>query len=220
MKIIVLILTSIYPILIFGQKTEEVVVIFYDSFQSKEEYSVLKSNEKLKHGNYIRYYKYPGKYAEKKFIKEKGNYWNGKKNGEWLYYSYPKKDNQGELIKTEIYENGIESGIWETHHYEDNAHIIEKFDYNLNTQIEPKIMVELKYPPLARELGIQGEVIIKLTQKHDCTFENITIIKSLNPKCDAEVIRRFRRISELQKKYGIEKCTEKEIIKTIEFKLN
>jgi len=214
------VISNLLPIFIIGQTTSEVVVMFYNTQQSKEEYTVLKSDEKTKHGQYVRYYKSPEKLTHKKFIKEKGNYLNGKKDGEWMYFSYPKQKRQGEIIRKEIYTNGLKTGIWETHHYESNDHIIEKFNYDLNIKIEPEIIIELKYPRLAFENLTQGEVVIKFRQNPDCSLTDFKIIKSLSSECDSEALRRFRRIGELQKKYNIENCIEKEFEVSVEFKLD
>lgn len=219
-KILLFFISNLLPIFIIGQTTSEVVVMFYDTQQSKEEYTVLKSDNATKHGQYVRYYKPPEKFPFKKFIKEKGIYLNGKKDGEWIYFSYPKQMRQGEVIRKEIYKNGLKTGIWEIHHYDCNDHVIEKFDYDLNIKVEPEIIIELKYPRPAFENLTQGEVVIEFKRNPDCSLTEFKIIKGLNSECDSEALRRFRRIGELQKKYSIGDCIEKEFEVTVEFKLD
>jgi hypothetical protein len=219
MKTLLILIISFSTLLTLGQETKEVKVKFPKSKQVMESYFVLKSNPDIKNGKYTRFYKTSKNTKAKVFIKEKGTYQNGQKNGKWTYYRHPSQNQQGEIISVEFYNNGNKTGIWETHKYENGDHIIQKFNYDQETEIDTEIFIELKYPPMASELGIEGDVIVKYKIKPDCTFENIEIIKSLNTDCDNEVIRRFNRLSELQRKYGNKNCEEKEMITTVKFSL-
>jgi len=220
MKKIITILTIIVPILLFGQGTKEIIVKFPNSKQIRERFSVLNSNENIKNGEYTKYYKLSKKNIGKEFIHTKGHYKNGEKDGIWEYFDNPFHGSQGNFLTKEIYKNGFKTGIWENHIYDSGDHIILKYDYDNNTELEPDILISLKYPPLAHELGIEGDVIVKYRIKTDCVIDDIEIVKSLSPECDNEVIRQFTRLSEFQKKYGVKKkCEEKETTATIHFNL-
>ena len=219
MKTLIILIIYFSPLLTFGQESKEVKVKFPKSKQVMESYFVLKANPDIKNGKYTRFYKTSKINEAKIFIKEEGIYQNGLKNGKWTYYRHPSQNRQGETSSVEFYNNGNKTGVWETHKYENGDHIIQKFDYDQKTEIETEIFIELKYPPIASELGIEGDVIVKFNIKSDCTFENIKIIKSLDTDCDNEVLRRFNRLNELQKKYGNNKCEEKEVTTTVKFSL-
>lgn len=51
------------------------------------------------------------------FLKEKGNYINGEKDGEWLYYNYPNGDGSTNFNLKENYKNGILDGIVTEYYY-------------------------------------------------------------------------------------------------------
>ena len=221
MKKLITILTFFIPIILIGQKTKEIVVKFPNSKQIRERYTVLKTNKKIKNGEYVRYFKSSKQDLGKEFIYSKGNFENGQKNGMWEYFETPSNGRQGKLTTREFYKNGDKTGIWENHKYEEKDHVILKYDYDKNIEVDPEIMVYLEYPVKSKGLGIEGEVDVKFKILADCTFDEIEIIKSLNAECDKEVLRRFNRMSELRKKYGakMNKCEEKDIETTIKFTL-
>ena len=217
MKKLITILVIIIPILIFGQDTKEIVVKFPNSKQIRERYNVLKSNKKIKKGEYIRYFKSAKQEIEKKFIHTKGSYIKRKKNGEWEFYKNPTQGHPGLLLSTEYYELGIKTGVWETYHYEKEGLVIEKFDYYNNSPLQPLISVSLNYPMLAKEKGIQGIVIIEYKMLNDCSVKELKIIKGIDPECDQEAINSIINLSILQKKHSIEKCEEQILTKSFNF---
>ena len=101
---------------VFGQETKLITIKFAYSEQISERYSVLKSDGNTKHGEYTSYRKLPESDFEvvkkenmgiENYIKSKGNYSNGKKNGYWIEYTKGVKS-QGN------YTVGNKTGIWST----------------------------------------------------------------------------------------------------------
>ncbi len=219
MKTIFFIFIYSLPFILSGQETKEITVKFPKSKQIRESYFVLKSNKKIKNGNYIRYYKNSHKNKDNVLIMEQGTFINGLKNGEWIYYKPPSNNNQGRISTIKYYNNGVKTGIWKTYHYEFDGTVIEKYDFNLKTKLEPSISVNLHYPPLSKENGTQGEVVIKYLIKSDCSVEIIKIVKSLDSNCDNEAIQSILRMGRLKEKYSINICDQSEEIKTIKFSL-
>jgi TonB family protein len=111
------------------------------SKQIYEKYYVLKSDKSTRQGEYISYFKLNEEDYKKfktghlninDFIKEKGNYSEGKKNGKWIEYSKPSVtkaigeykygEKEGEWIeyidnsrkKIGNFTNGKKTGIWNT----------------------------------------------------------------------------------------------------------
>jgi len=218
MNKLITILTLIIPIILTGQETKEIVVKFSKSKQIKERYFVLKSNKNIRTGEYIRYYKSSKLDKEKKFIHTKGSFVNGEKNGMWEYFETPSNGLQGKLTSREFYSNGNKTGIRETYHYKKEGMVIEKFDCDKSSPLNPIISVPLHYPNSAKEKGIQGKVEIEYKLLNDCSIEDITVIKSIDRECDKEAIKSLRNLGILQKKYSVEKCQEKILTQTYIFK--
>ena len=208
--------------LIFCQETKLIEIKFYKSKQISETYSVLISNESIKNGQYISYFEMSD--DEKKdvkrefknldfFIKQKGNYKNGKREGEWIEFSQPN------VIKTiGNYTNGVKTGIWKIYHL--NGNVIEQYDYDRKIKLQPITVGEnIKYPPKSRELEIEGDVTVKFKINNDCTISNIEIVSGLNEECDNEVIKSIQKLGQLLTKYGAN-CESKIETRVVSFKLN
>jgi TonB family protein len=217
-KLLVLVI-FLTQLVTFGQETKEVKVKFPKSNQIKELYYVLKSNPEIKEGEYTKFYKTSKRSRDLVFIKSKGTYKNGLKDGKWTSYNHQTNNTQGTISSVEFYLNGQETGIWELYIYKNGDQIIKKYDHDQKKEIEPEILIALKYPTISKEQGIEGDVVIRFTQNTDCTFENLKIIESLNVECDNEVLRQFKRLSELQKRYGIRTCEKKDVTTTVTFRL-
>ena len=178
-----LLLFLIIPLVTISQAIDSVSVYYYKTNIIKETYTVLKSNEKIKHGT-------------------------------CTYYNRNlSKDKSGE------YENGERVGEWFTYKNENDARIIKRFNHDDNSHLEPFIDVRLNYPHSAKENNIEGEVTVKYFVCSDCTISNIEIVKGLTEDCDNEIIRVIKRLGELQVKYSVGKCEEKQQEKTFNFKL-
>jgi len=176
-----------------------------------ESYSVLKSNKLIKHGDYISYFRATKKDLQEikkgnqkleNFIKKKGNYLHGKKNGEWIEYSHPS------VFKSQgNYSNDKKIGIWLTS--KEGGKVIEKYDHDHQIKIKPIIKVEIRYPSKARDAEIEGLVKILYHVNNDCSLSNFEIIQSVSDDCDKEALSALSKFGELTKKYSIEpNCKE------------
>jgi Gram-negative bacterial TonB protein C-terminal len=206
---------------VFSQDTKLVEIKFYDSKQIQERYTVLKSDKQVKHGEYVSYFKMTsdhardlksGIYKLEQFIKIKGSYKNGKKQGEWVEYD------QLFLLKTKgKFIDDKKVGIWETK--KERGEIIEYYDHDQKKMLPPLINVYCNYPNLAREIGRQGGTVsISYKINKDCSVSDIVITKSVDAEFDNQVIKYLKRISELQMKYSIT-CEEKVWNRDFAFKL-
>ena len=81
---------------VLGQETKLVVEKFEGSKQISRQYSVLKSNNLIKHGAYISYFRitendrlHSKDVGIEHYIKVKTSYKNGKLDGEWIEYDQP-----------------------------------------------------------------------------------------------------------------------------------
>lgn len=185
------------------QETKLVEKKFINSKQIFESYYVIKSDGLTKHGEYVAYFMVMDKYHEDVkngkttsdyFIKEKGNYINGTKDGEWIEYSSPQR------IKTQgKYLNDKKVGIWRTY----KGSVIEQYDYDNNSKLQPIINVYPKYPEIARENDIEGTVVIAYEVSDDCSISNIIVTQSLSPECDKSVLEAMTKYEQLLKEYSV-----------------
>ncbi|MCD4732405.1 MAG: energy transducer TonB [Bacteroidales bacterium] len=217
-KIITILLINL-TVLSYGQKVKKINVKFYKSKQISQSFYVLKSDKKIKHGEYISYFRLSkidfnlvedGHKDLADYIKEKGNYSNGKKVGIWETYQ------TGLKISSFDYDKNKKVGIWLTKR--ENGKVYEQFDYDNNIQLQPIISVPISYPNIARENGIQGVVKLKYQITSECLIEKITVTQSVSPECDQEAIKSMNKYGELLKKYSIN-CDAKNEEKEFKFKL-
>lgn len=54
----------------------------------------------------------------------------------------------------------------------------------------------LQYPQRAREEGIEGKVFVQFVVEKDGSFDDITIVKGIDPDCNAESMRVFTEYNE------------------------
>jgi|GEM_PF-691014 len=226
----------------FGQKVKLVVKYFNNSKQISESYTVLKENKNIRHGEYISYFLMTrgeenevknGSMPIENFIKKKGNYVDGKKEGDWIEYLDQNKFDSGAYLnnkkvgiwhtiynKREIasfdYDENKKVGIWLT--YRENGDIIERYDYDSGVALEPSIRFDIKYPPIAKEKGVQGQVSVQYHLNKDCSIVDIKITQSLSPECDQAVIDAITKYSILNQKYN-SGCKETDEQKEFNFKL-
>ncbi|MBK0402087.1 energy transducer TonB [Adhaeribacter sp. BT258] len=182
------------------QATKHVIVKFKGSKEVFESYSVLKSNKNIKHGEYVAYFKptdFNHSHPENLdfFIRIRGNFLNGKKNGEWVEYSEPS------IIKSKgNYQKDKKIGVWKTRR--ENGQVIERYDYTNKKYLNPEIRADINYPETAAKKNIEGKVKIGYKIQPDCLITDILIIKSLSPECDKAAIDAITRLGEYSKKYG------------------
>lgn len=223
---ILTILLIVFASYSFCQDVKKVIKKFDHSKQISESYSVLKSDKNIKHGEYISYFHYlendealilNGIKKLDDFIKEKGNYNKGKKDGIWIESLNKTEMDSGkysngnrvgiwdtyngkEKVKSFDYDNNKKIGIWLT--YKEKGIVTERYDHDNNIQLEPLIRFNISYPNIAKENGIQGTVRIRFRVNIDCSINNISIVNSLSPECDQAAIDAMIKYGELYKKYG------------------
>lgn len=91
-------------------------------FGDLEIYNVLKSDKKVKHGQYEKYLKYfTADMTKGKILTERGQFNNGKKTGIWTFYW-----SEDIITAKGSYENDLRTGNWE---YFKNSEVIEKGNY-------------------------------------------------------------------------------------------
>ena len=205
---------------VLGQETKLIVEKFEGSKQISRQYSVLKSNNLIKHGEYISYFRitendrlHSKNVSIENFIKIKTKYKNGKLDGEWIEYDQPLAiKSKGQYI------NDKKVGVWET--TKEAGQVIVKYDFDKKAYLKPVISVSPSYPAVARENGIayNGKVIASYKIHADCSVTDIVIVKNLSKECDDEVIKLLTKLSLLQIKY-CDSCEEKEYTKEFIFKL-
>jgi antitoxin component YwqK of YwqJK toxin-antitoxin module len=79
-----------------------------------EEYYVLKNDEDIRHGTYVKYRPAPREIQ----LLESGRYQNGQKDGLWEYYHAPIRDYTNSIKEKGNYVNGKRNGVW-TSYYRD-----------------------------------------------------------------------------------------------------
>lgn len=205
-------MTKIFIIFIFilstlkglSQETLLVTERFNDSKQISESFYVLKSDKKTKHGDYTSYFKLTdqeyknfkkGTLNIENYVRQRGQYKNGKKDGQWIEYSQPY------VLRIEgKYVADKKVGIWLT--YKEKGNVIEKFDNDSNKSLEPEIRISVDYPISAQRLRLEGTVIVTFNISSDCVVSNIVVTEGLSTDCDNETINAIKRYGLLLKKYG------------------
>ena len=242
MKKITFILLCFFTTLCYSQKVKKIIVRFDKSKQISESYFVLKADKKIKQGEYVSYFRLSdnnlqlvddGEINMDDYIKQKGNYSDGKKEGDWIEnISYLKglkgkyKDgkkigiwntyNNGEKISSFDYDNNKKVGIWLT--FKEEGEVVERFDYTNNIQLPPIIRINLEYPESAIENETQGTVKVSFHINKDCSIDNLKIIHEISPECDKAALKGMKRYAELLKKYG-QDCEDKIEEMNLNFKL-
>jgi len=226
----------------FGQNVKQITVKFPKTKQISQSYFVLKSDKKIKNGEYVSYFRLSKTDLQlveneiiylKDYIKEKGNYLNNKKEGEWIENMSSSKSKKGKYVngkKTGIwstflngekiagfnYDLNKKTGIWLTR--KENGRVFERYDYDKNVKLQPIIRFNISYPNIAKENGIQGIVKISYQVNSDCSINNIRVVESLSKECDQAGIDAVKEYGELFKKYGND-CENKTEEKEFNFKM-
>lgn len=210
----------IYNLTAICQETKFVTKKFNSSKQISENYSVLKSDKQTKHGEYISYFLLTAEESKQvkngiqkleKFIKLKGIYKNGKKDGEWIEYSRPFY-----FQTLGNYDSDKKVGIWLTS--KEQGQVFERYDFDNNKKLQPIIKVWAKYPKSAQDIGLQGTAIISYQINKDCSITNIILIKGLSSDCDKTAIEALSKTEALLKKYS-QICEDKTDTTEVQFNL-
>ena len=204
-----------------GQETVPVTNLFAGSQQPEESYSVLKSDRTTRHGEYIAYFRAPKEEYKRirkiksnyyQYIREKGNYLNGKREGDWIVYASP-----GVIESEGKYLNDKKSGIWTFP--KEQGQVTERYDFDRNKKLPPRITVVLQYPATARKSGIEGRVAVTYNVNEDCSITDLKVVKSLSHACDSTMIDGMQRYAKLYKVYGVD-CAERIDSHEFEFTLD
>jgi len=189
----------------FNQETREVVKKVRGSGNISEVYHVLKSDKRIKNGEYKKFSNLTnaeyrkikkGELSPHRFIIIQGQYDHGRKTGKWV-----EKFNTGKLKESGEYKDGEKSGIWLR--AREGGEVIERYDHDNHMNLEPIIGIHPKYPISEKKNNVQGSVIAEYTINGNCSVSDIEIIKSLTHEFDQAVIRALERFGKLNEKYGI-----------------
>ena len=93
--------------------SQETKLVTKDRPEFYEQYYVLQSDKKIKHGNYVKLDRIIGGYA----FHSTGAYVNDQKNGYWELY-YPKNNN---IRETGFYSNDLRDSVWTRYYLEGKA---------------------------------------------------------------------------------------------------
>jgi TonB family protein len=205
-----------------GQETKLVVKYFNKTNQIMEKYYVLVDSPNVKHGEFVQYFESsPYSSGMNQDIKKNGFYYKNKPDSTWIYYSLNQRGNYN-IIKTEKYNKGKKTGIWETYV---EGFIIKRFDYDSNKELKPVFICKtnIKYPEIAKENNIEGTVTVKVDYDNGCTIKKIYILQSDSRALDSSAFYAVKDYENKKMKYLrlINDCpTEKDTTYVINFKLN
>jgi hypothetical protein len=208
-----------------GQDVERIVTTYPKSIDVKEVYFVLKSDKKIKQGDYFLFFK--GELTTKDLktkniyeivpgVKESGQFANNLKDGQWTYFKEPTSNRRLEEGK---YSKGKKTGVWET--FIEDGKVIKSFDSDNNKELPIIVKTIWKYPSTARKNQIEGLVRIKITYD-SCVATGYQVLADIGYGCSNAVIESLKEKQILEKKYGVKslKCDMKEEIVEVEFKLD
>lgn len=181
------ILTLLTPQIAYGQDTK---LVSKKSSGYKEEYNVLSSDKKVKHGDYR-------KYEGKNQLVIEGKFDNNKKVDEWKFYSngeleqtYDFTTNELKFAKKPDHPfNIIANGtIYEVELDTPPLYIGSKVGLNDNLN---KVM---SYPYQALRMGIDGKVLASFWVDETNGISNIKIVQGIMDECDREVINGLTKV--------------------------
>lgn len=205
MKVLIITTLILFSGFVKGQETKTIIKYFHKSKQIMEESDVLVTNEDIKHGQFVRYYRdeYDNIESNKgQHIQTQGCYFQNKKDGTWIYYK------GYNLLKEENYTNGKKTGIWKT--YLENGQVIKRYNYDMNQEIEPIIQSYWIYPDRASNAGIEGTVEIYVKYNLDCKTDTIYVSKGANELLENSALRCIYKFEKLREKYSLRTdCSEK-----------
>ena len=209
-RLIVLLVSCIYTLVVFSQDT---IYKYYDKFwseTSKDNYlytgklykntndkwieidyykkGIVKmkveyddQEAKFRNGKYICYF-------ENGKVSEKGLYVKNKKDGEWIWYF-----ENGKACAKENYnmDKLIDGKFWNESGKEVQfkQKDLSEFYPGGNDSLKSFIARNLNYPLMARETGISGTVYVAFFVNKDGKITDITVKRGIGGGCDEEAIR-------------------------------
>ncbi|SKB47796.1 energy transducer TonB [Daejeonella lutea] len=154
--------------------------IFSKTSQPEQKITYMDAELKVKHGYAVTYLG--------KNVDSHGRYENDKHEGPWKYYLDDKVSaavvyKEGDIVNAEYFKT---NGETET----DRSKIDRQPSFPGGDKGFGAYLVRtLKYPPEARERGVQGTVIVAFTITAIGEIKDITILKSVSQDIDNEAIR-------------------------------
>jgi outer membrane biosynthesis protein TonB len=76
-----------------------------------------------------------------------------------------------------------------------------RYDFDENKKVDPIINVNLEYPEIAAELGVQGIVKLSFKTNSDCSVTDFNVISGLGHGCDKSAIKSVKKMANLSLKY-------------------
>lgn len=172
---------------LFGQETKKVTEVITTPAYSKEVYSVLKTDKKIRHGEYVRY-------GWNNKIAEKGLYESNIRVGVWEFYDfngeleqkYNYTDRKIEILKPSELKFDILTQIDGV--YVDKAP--DEMPIFIGGQSRQfYFSMAMKYPVEAKRQGIQGKVIISAIITTEGKMIGEKIEEGIGSGCDQEALK-------------------------------
>lgn len=123
------------------------------------------------------------------------------------------------IEKDEVWDGKLQRSI--KYSYLEKGQIVERYDLLTNKPLTSQVNVHIKYPVLAREKGIEGDVEVKTFYDENCIPSDFKVLSSPGYGIKKEVEKKMKIYVHLHQKYKIklEDCKEKYKINTIRFAL-
>lgn len=189
MKQLIFVLLAICPIVLWGQKTKQII-----DKKTRETYNVLKSDKTIRHGEYM-------KFSSRNTVIIKGAYKSGIKDSVWECYDY-----DGQVILKYNYSKS-ELVFYKPDEPMKRAEykIIGNMDSKANLSRVPiylggdyyiwsEVLKNIRYPIKAQEYDKSGTVFVSFTVDRDGKTSNYHVNKKLGYNLDEEAIRVLKLI--------------------------
>jgi TonB family protein len=182
-----------------------------------EEYTLLASDKKIKHGDY------------KKYRSDGTQSWSGKidnntRVGDWSYFENGKLDQTYNYDTKSVTFQGKSKDP--SFIFTDNKIQLADLDSSpgyvgSKIGLTDELNKVVKYPIEARRMGIEGKIILGIWINQDGTIGNIELSRGIKAGCDEEIMEALKKIPTdwISGTLAGNKLTSK-LILTIEFKLD
>lgn len=177
----------------FGQGTKIIKKETKTPYYIKEVYEVLKKNESVKHGEYVRS-------GSNNRVVERGHYENNEKTGIWEFYAFDGALEQ----KYNFSENKIEWSEPEESSIPIQTEIGGKFTdiapeempvfIGGPTRLQTLMWRDFEYPLAARRNGTQGTVLVSAVITKDGKVTNETVEVGIGSGCDDVALSAAQKI--------------------------
>jgi TonB family protein len=166
----------------------------YQNGAIKEKYSVLLSDQTVKHGFYNKFHPnptYSSNQEKPSVLQITGTYENGLKTSDWVYYNHQSDKGAAEMDSTISYKNNIKTAVTKRYYYIDGYSSVDvkKDTSGKAFSSRENIAFPITYPASARQYGIEGKVFVKVDVTDDCSLVNPRIHKGVTNDLDAEALK-------------------------------